>query len=180
MSAPASFTVTEDVAGNLQYTGTPFADPDSATLTVTLSIADGSVSAATGGGVTVGGSAIARTFSGTVAALNTFFTTAGSITYTTALDNTSARTLTTLVSDGSLSASTTSTVNITAVNDTPVFTDTAGPSYTEIAAAVAMVASTAVSDVDAANFNTGSVTVALATYQTGDVLTINNEGSGAG
>ena len=180
VSAPASFTVTEDVAGNLLYTATPFADPDSATLTVTLSIADGTISASTGGGVTVGGSAIARTFSGTVANLNSFFTTAGSITYTTALDNTSARTLTTLVSDGSLSASTTSTVSITAVNDAPVFTGTAGASYTENAAAVAIVASAAVSDVDAANFNTGSVTVALATYQTGDVLSINNQGSGAG
>ena len=115
-----------------------------------------------------------------MADLNSFFTTAGSITYTTALDNTSARTLTTLVSDGSLSASTTSTVSITAVNDAPVFTGTAGASYTENAAAVAIVASAAVSDVDAANFNTGSVTVALATYQTGDVLSINNQGSGAG
>src|SRR5262249_59333357 len=87
--------------------------------------------------------------------------TAGNITYTTALDNPTARTLTTLVSDGSLSASTTSTVNISAVNDAPVFTGTAGASYTENAAAVAIVTAAAVSDVDAANFNTGSVTVTL-------------------
>ena len=120
VSAPASFTVTEDVAGNLTYTGTPFADVDSATLTVTLSIDDGTIAATTGGGVTVGGSAVSRTFSGSIADLNSYFTTAGNITYTAALDNTTARTLTTLVSDGSLSASETSMVNITAVNDAPV------------------------------------------------------------
>src|SRR4029077_5986889 len=123
LSAPATFTVTEDVAGNLTYTGTPFADVDTGSLTVTLSIADGAVNATTGGGVTVGGTGIARTFSGTTAALNTFFTTAGNITYTTALNNNTARTLTTQVSDGSLSASTTSAVNITPVNDAPTGAD---------------------------------------------------------
>ena len=119
VSAPASFTVPEDVAGNLTYTGTPFADVDSGTLTVTLSIADGSISASTGGGVTVGGTGVARTFTGTTAALNTFFTTTGNITYTTALDNTAARVLTTQVSDGSVTTSTTSTVTVTPVNDAP-------------------------------------------------------------
>ena len=124
LSAPANFTVTEDVAGNLTYTGSPFADVDTGSLTVTLSIADGAVNATTGGGVTVGGTGTARTFTGTAAALNTFFTTAGSITYTTALNNTAARTLTTQVSDGTLNASTTSTVNITGVNDAPTLADT--------------------------------------------------------
>jgi hypothetical protein len=100
VSAPATFTVTEDVAGNLTYTGSPFADVDSGSLTVTLSIADGSVNATTGSGVTVGGTGTARTFTGTAAALNTFFTTAGNITYTGAADNNTARTLTTQVSDG--------------------------------------------------------------------------------
>ena len=123
VSAPATFTVTEDVAGNLVYTGTPFADVDNTSLTVTLSIADGTIDASTGGGVSVSGSPTARTFNGTVAALNTYFTTAGNISYLTALDNTTARTLTTLVSDGALSASTTSTVNVTSVNDAPVGTN---------------------------------------------------------
>ena len=56
-------------------------------------------------------------------ALNTYFTTAGNISYVTAPDNTTARTLTTLVSDGALSASTTSTVNVTSVNDAPAGTN---------------------------------------------------------
>src|SRR6185295_3172820 len=123
LSAPATFTVTEDVAGNLTYTGSPFADVDSGSLTVTLSIADGTVNASTGGGVTVAGTGTARTFTGSAAALNTFFTTAGNITYTTALNNNTARTLTTQVSDGSLTASTTSSVNITPVNDAPTGAD---------------------------------------------------------
>ena len=72
------------------------------------------------------------------------------------------------------------TINVVAVDNAPVFTGTAGASYTENAAAVAIVSGAAVSDVDAANFNGGSVTVALALYQSGDVLSINNQGVGAG
>ena len=156
VSAPASFTVTEDLAGNLLYTGTPFTDPDSASLTVTLSIADGTISASTGAGVTVGGSATARTFSGTVAALNSFFTTVGAITYTTALDNTTARTLTTLVSDGSLSASTNSTISITAVNDPPTVSAPATFTVTEDVAGNLLYAGTPFADAD-----TASLTVTL-------------------
>jgi VCBS repeat-containing protein len=121
-SIPAAFTVTEDVAGNLLFSGTPIADPDSSSLTVTLSIADGSIAATAGGGVSVGGTAIARTFTGTAAALNTFFTTAGTITYTSALNNNTGRTLTVAISDGALSTSTTATVTISPVNDAPVAT----------------------------------------------------------
>ena len=124
VTAPATFTVSEDTAGNLLYTGTPFADVDSTNLTVTLSITDGTISATTGGNVTVGGTAIARTFTGTAADLNTFFTTAGKITYTGAQDANGTRTLTTSVSDGSLSNVTpsTTTITINPVNDAPVRT----------------------------------------------------------
>ena len=96
--------------GNLTFTGTPFADVDSANLTVTLSIPDGTVTGIVGTGITIGGTAIARTFSGTTAALNTYFTTAGRITYTTALNNNAARTLTVNVNDGALNSTTTSTI----------------------------------------------------------------------
>ena len=120
-SAPASFTVTEDVKGNLVWpaTSTPFADIDSQSLTVTLSIADGTISAASTAAVTVGGTATARTFTGTQTGLNAFFKTLGAIGYTTARDNTIARTLTTTVSDGSLSTPASSTINITPVADAP-------------------------------------------------------------
>ena len=59
VTAPATFALTEDVAGNLTYTGTPFADVDSATLTVTLSVIDGTITGNEGTGITVAGSATA-------------------------------------------------------------------------------------------------------------------------
>jgi hypothetical protein len=121
VSAPKSFTVTEDVKGNLCWpaNSTPFSDIDSPSLTVTLSVIDGTISAESTTMVKVGGTATARTFTGTPANLNAYFKTAGRIGYTTATDNTIARTLITTVSDGSLSASASSTILITPVNDAP-------------------------------------------------------------
>jgi alpha-tubulin suppressor-like RCC1 family protein len=115
------FSVTEDVASNLLFPGTPFADGDSATLMVTLSVQDGTITGNSGAGVVVGGTATARTFTGTIANLNTYFTTAGKITYLGAANNTADRTLTTMVTDdGGGTASTTSPISFTAVNDAPV------------------------------------------------------------
>ena len=106
------------------------------------------------------------------------------VTYFNSSDNPStlARTVSYTVNDGAASSNTvTSTVNLTAVNDAPVFTGTAGGvTFIENGAAVSLVAGAAVSDLDAANFNGGSVTVSLAVYQAGDVLSINHQGSGAG
>ena len=121
VTAPPSFTVLEDVAGNLTYTGTPFSGAGTAVLTVTLTILDGTLTGNAGTGITVAGTATARTFSGTTAALNTYFTTAGKLNYTTARDNNAPRTLTTTVSAGG-SGTATSAVNITPVNDPPTFT----------------------------------------------------------
>ena len=58
-----------------------------ALLTVTLTVADGTITGNVGSGITVGGTPTARTFAGSTTDLNTYFTTAGKITYTTALDN---------------------------------------------------------------------------------------------
>jgi len=122
VQAPTSFALTEDQPGNLTYESTPFGDidSDSTILTVTLSVSDGVITGNAGIGITVGGTATARTFDGTLTDLNTYFTTAGSISYQGAQDNTASRVLTTLVSDGSLSANTSSTVSFTPVNDAPV------------------------------------------------------------
>ncbi|HTO46652.1 MAG TPA: DUF4347 domain-containing protein, partial [Burkholderiales bacterium] len=80
---------------------------------------------------------------------------------TTDTPSTTPRLINVTANDGALTSNTAvATINVVAVNDAPVFTGTAGASYTENAAAVAIVASAAVSDVDAANFNGGSVTVA--------------------
>ncbi|MSR26247.1 MAG: hypothetical protein EXS06_04410 [Planctomycetaceae bacterium] len=119
--APKSFTVTEDVKGNLRWpaASTPFADIDSPRLTVTLSVADGTITAASTAAVMIGGNTTARTFTATPAALNAYFKALGTIGYTTALDNTIPRTLTTTVSDGALSTSASTTIAITPVNDAP-------------------------------------------------------------
>jgi hypothetical protein len=119
--APKSFSVTEDLKGSLRWpaSSTPFADVDSPRLTVTLSVADGTITAASTAAVTVGGTTTARTFTATPAALNAYFKTLGRIGYTTAPDNTIPRTLTTTVSDGALSTSASTTIAITPVNDAP-------------------------------------------------------------
>jgi uncharacterized delta-60 repeat protein len=122
VQAPAMFTVTEDVKGSIPWPAilTPFADVDAARLTVTLSVADGTIAAVSTATVAVGGTATARTFSGTPVSLNAFFKKLGSIGYTTARDNTVPRTLTTTVSDGFLSASTSTQIRIRPVNDAPM------------------------------------------------------------
>lgn len=84
-----------------------------------LSVADGAITAASTAAVTVGGTTTARTFTATPAALNAYFKALGTIGYTTALDNTIPRTLTTTVSDGALSTSASTTIAITPVNDAP-------------------------------------------------------------
>jgi VCBS repeat-containing protein len=141
VTAPASFTVIEDVVSNLLFTGTPFADVDVASgeMTVTLSVSDGVITGNAGTGITVAGTATARTFRGTLANLNTYFTTAGKITYLPISNSNVSRTLTIQINDlgntgtgGSLVASTTSTINITPVNDAPLLSGSA-PVFATIA-----------------------------------------------
>jgi hypothetical protein len=118
---PVAFRVVEDVAGRISWAavGVPFADVDSGHLTVTLSVPDGKIDAASAAGVDVGGTATARTFSGSTAALNAFFRSLGQISYTTAPDNTAPRVLQTTVSDGTATTTATSVLRITPVNDAP-------------------------------------------------------------
>jgi hypothetical protein len=137
LNPPASFNLVEDTTGNLVFGANTFADVDagSGLLKATLSIADGylQISSANLGGVSLDPSSTPtnRIFSGTVASLNNFFSTAGNIKYTPALNNDTQRTLTLHVSDqgntgsgGTLTASTTSTVLVQAVSDDPVITST--------------------------------------------------------
>jgi large repetitive protein len=116
VSAPSSFTVTEDVASNLTFS-TPFSTSFGSNLTVSLNIADGTIKALAAAGITIGGTSTDLTLSGTKDVLNAYLTKTGNVTYKTSLDNNIARTLTMQVSDGSLAATTISTINITPVND---------------------------------------------------------------
>lgn len=135
VNAPASFAATEDVA--LALTGISYADADSASLTATFSLAagNGSLNASSGGGVTVGGSASARTLVGSPAALNSFIS-ASSLSYSPAANASGAVTLTLQISDGGSPVSRNATINIAAVNDAPTLSlpasitlseDVAGP-----------------------------------------------------
>jgi hypothetical protein len=119
--APARFVVREDTRTNLGWPMSPagFRDVDSASLTVTLSIPDGSLFAAPVAGVNVAGTPTSRILAGSPAALTAYFKTLGRIAYTPALDNTVPRTLTTTVSDGIDTRVLTSTIAITPVNDVP-------------------------------------------------------------
>jgi len=121
VSVPSVFSVKEDVLGNLVWParGTPFIDVDSSSLTVTLSVQNGAISAVSSAGVIVSGTPTDCIFTGMTAALNDYFRRLGSIGYTSALDSVVYERLTTTVSDSSLSVSKVSTIIIVPVNDAP-------------------------------------------------------------
>jgi hypothetical protein len=120
--APAAFTATEDTKANLSWPYTPaaFTDVDSGVLTVTLSVPDGTLTAAGTTTVSVTGTATQRVFKGSPSSLTAYFRTLGMIAYTPALNNTAARVLTTSVTDGASIQTATSTIAITPVNDAPL------------------------------------------------------------
>ncbi|MGE3677852.1 MAG: DUF4347 domain-containing protein, partial [Burkholderiales bacterium] len=95
---------------------------------------------------------------------------------------TSPRTVNVVASDGTeASVVRAVSVSVAAVNDAPVFAGTAGGvTFLENGSPVALVSGAVVSDVDAANFSGGSLTVSFASYQSGDALTINDQGAAAG
>ncbi|MFZ4607801.1 MAG: calcium-binding protein, partial [Caulobacter sp.] len=81
---PTDVTVTEDVASNLDLSAVTLADVDTAgTITVSLTSSAGTMTASSGGGVTVSNSGTGvLTLSGTVSAIDTFLNTASAVQYT--------------------------------------------------------------------------------------------------
>ena len=130
---PTDITVTEDVASDVDLSALDLSDVDagSDSLTVTLSTGTGGeLTATSGGGVTVGGSPVARTFTGTPTDLNAYFDVATNIRYVHGTANTNgdnADTITVVVNDngntgtggGDDQTLGAVNVNITAVNDAP-------------------------------------------------------------
>lgn len=123
ITAPASFSAQEDTT--LTLSGLSFADPDAGgtTLTATFSIpaGNGAINAAAASGVTIGGSATARTLAGTLTALNNALS-AGSVTYVPAANASGSVSLTiSLVDSGAPQGSDSEvrTIAIAAVNDAP-------------------------------------------------------------
>lgn len=125
ITAPTSITMAEDTAKIL--TGISFSDADagSGAVTATFSVPSGTLSASSGGGVTVGGPASALTLTGTIANINAYIA-AWNLSYTPAANANGSLTLNVSVNDGGYTggggaqtASTTIQLNITSVNDAP-------------------------------------------------------------
>jgi|GEM_PF-2800271 len=118
---PIGFTVTEDVTGNLVWpAGVPVVrDVDSASVTVRLTVDAGVLSAAPAPGVAVSGTPLSRAFTGTSAAVSSYFATIGRIRYTAPLNDTANRTLLCEAGDGVTTVSANRTIRVTPVNDPP-------------------------------------------------------------
>ena len=136
-TVPTSITVTENVATALTGISIADAEAGSSDMYVILSVPSGALAAVTGAGVTVGGSTSALTLTGSMSDINAFIA-ASNITYTTAANANGSVILTVVTSDqgntgsgGALTDSDTVTLNITAVNDSPVVATNTGASVAE-------------------------------------------------
>ncbi|WP_283193223.1 tandem-95 repeat protein [Rhizobium sp. AN80A] len=127
---PPSFTAIEDTS--LGLAGLQISDQDagSGTMTVTLSVNSGVLSALGAGGVTVNGSGSqALTLSGTLADINAYLAGATRPSFTPSANSTASVTLTMTTNDNgntggpSLVDIDTATIAITSVNDAPAGTD---------------------------------------------------------
>jgi hypothetical protein len=127
---PPSFAAVEDTPAKMIFTGTPFAvdaAAPSTRITVTLRIGQGTIRAGSAAGVVVGGTGHARTFTGSLDALNAYFTDPqGRIVYTPAADDCGTRTLTVAVTEwyagGVVASSATVPIVIAPVADAPRIT----------------------------------------------------------
>ncbi|MGO4830764.1 beta strand repeat-containing protein, partial [Rhizobiaceae sp. 2RAB30] len=166
--APGSIPVTEDVAKAL--TGISFADIDagSADVSVTLAVVSGRLAATAGSGVGVAGSGSGTlTLTGSIADINAFILASG-VSFTTAVNATGNVVLDIEINDGgntgggALTATTTVTLDVTAVNDAPVNSMPAAQATNEDTALVFSSGNSnriSISDVDAGS---GIVSVTLA------------------
>ena len=136
VTVPGGISVIEDTASSI--TGISFSDADAGagSVTVTLSVPSGSLSATSGGGVTVGGSASALTLSGSIGNINAFIA-GGNVSFLTAVDNTASVTLTASINDNGLSGgapksdSATVLLTVSEVNDAPTISAPASINVTE-------------------------------------------------
>ncbi|UXY15303.1 DUF4347 domain-containing protein [Chitiniphilus purpureus] len=136
VTVPGSIPVLEDVASAL--TGISFSDADAGagSVTVTLSVPSGTLSAISGGGVTIGGTAAAMTLAGSISDINAFIA-GGNVSFQTALNSSTNVTLTASIDDNGLAGgaarndSDTVALTVTAVNDTPAISAPASINVTE-------------------------------------------------
>jgi hypothetical protein len=119
LKVPERLRVVEDVRGAIVFPAEAFSDVDSPSLTVTLAVGVGELTARSGGGVVVGGDAKHRTLAGSPAALAAFAR-LGRLSYVTEPDGTGPRTLTVSLSDGTSTVRRDVTIVVVPVDDRPV------------------------------------------------------------
>ena len=131
---PASITVTEDVASDVDLSSATFADVDAGSNNVSLVItaAAGTLSAVSRGDVSISNSGTSSiNLYGTVSNIDTYLNTASNIQYTTVSNSNTPTSLSFTADDGgnsgagggtTISVGSSVTVNITRVNDEPSFT----------------------------------------------------------
>ena len=175
-------SVSEDVLSNVDLSAVNFTDPDAATgaLSVTLSTSSGGeLTLAADANLVFGGVATARTITGSLADLNSYFNTASNIQYLHSSAHTNgndADTISVVINDNGNTGAGGGTdqnigtvnVDITAVNDNPVNTVPGTQTVAEETAAV--ISGISISDVDATSNNlttrlqvsNGTVNVSLA------------------
>ena len=171
---PASYSATENITLNLKTNGLSVSDAsdgDLGSMTVTLSVTEGTLTVAAGGsGAGVAGSGTSSvTITGTVAQINALLDNDGTsvVQYTETDDSPSAAvTLTLAINDngntggGNLTAQDTATINITPANDAPTATITP-PTYNATENITLNLKTNGLSVSDASDGNLGSMTVTL-------------------
>ncbi|MCE4564244.1 choice-of-anchor D domain-containing protein [Maribellus sp. CM-23] len=158
---PTDVTVTEDVASNVDLSAALFTDDaGDSTVMLTLTVGKGTLTASSGGGVTVNGSGtLVLELTGTPVNIDTYLNTASNIKYTGELNDygDNATTLSLVANDsgntglggGSDVDLGTVNIDITAVNDAPVVTTSPSIStFTEGGSAVVIDSFITVTDVD--------------------------------
>ena len=174
---PASITVIEDVASNVDLSSATFGDVDAGSNSIKLSIkaGAGTMSVAAAAGLSFNGNATdSITITGTVSNIDTYLNTASNILYTSAsnANGNNATTLTLIANDGGYTGTGGGTdvslgtvnVNITAVNDPPVVENVFGDSDSEITAGsgaqdITDLNDATVSNVDSPDYNGGFLTI---------------------
>ncbi|WP_178130441.1 Ig-like domain-containing protein [Reyranella sp. CPCC 100927] len=112
-TVPGARTTNEDAT--LAITGVSIADPDSSTLTTTLTVTNGTLSVTAGGGATISGNGSATvTISGTVAQINAAL---AGLTYINTPDYNGPAQLTISTNDGALTDTDTVAITVTPVAD---------------------------------------------------------------
>lgn len=166
--APSDVTVTEDTQSNVDLSALSFADVDGDNLTVTLTASAGTFAtpvdgSGVGAGVTATQvNATTITLSGAAADISTYLDTASNIQYTPSpnVSGQDQATITISASDGNggnLAANPSINLDVTQVNDAPVFTGLDGtPSYTEGGAVVQLDADATISDLELDALNGGN------------------------